>query len=324
MAAAWGDSSSAPPRKRHFLKGWLSMPIPALYLCLLAALALGLAILFYPRIERFMIFYPETEFSALPGDYGLRHDEVTLQTADGVHIHGWFFPGGPADPVILFCHGNAGNISHRLDNIRCLLDRGLQVFIFDYRGYGRSHGTPSEQGLYRDGLAAYGYLTRVKGFAPEQVIVFGRSLGAAVAVEIALRREVGGLILESAFTSLREMARSQWLFYPFSFFLPAHYDNLAKIPGIAAPKLLIHGDRDEIVPFALGRRLFDAAGGPKRFYRIMGAGHNDTYVLGAYFEAFAAFAMAPGADLSAPSPVPRPDPLRPESPSGPFPPTPSR
>lgn len=296
MPPGYGNPSSWLPEKPHNIKQWFSMPISPVYLLLLVVLILGLATLFYPRIESFMIFYPERGFAAAPEDYRLPHEEVAIQTMDGVRIHGWFFPTTPAEPVILFCHGNAGNISHRLENIRDLVDRGLQVFIFDYRGYGMSQGKPTEQGVYRDGLAAYRYLTEEKGFPPRKVIVFGRSLGASVAVEIALRREVGGLILESAFTSVKQMARGIWLFFPFSFFLPAHYDNLAKIQGIVVPKLLIHGDQDEIVPFAMGRRLFEAATPPKRFYRIEGAGHNDTYVVGGppYFETFAAFARDPG------------------------------
>ncbi len=251
--------------------------------------------LFYPRVEDFFVFFPQSVLDSEPGDWRLRHREVYFAAEDGIELHGWFFPLPQDGPVILFCHGNAGNISHRLDNIVRLLEKGLQVFIFDYRGYGRSAGRPSEKGIYLDGLAAYDYLVREERLSPDRIVVFGRSLGAAVAIEVALQKEIRSVILESAFTSTKDMAKAVLLFKPVSPFLPAHYNNLAKITQLRPPKLFVHGDQDEIVPFTMGKRLFEAARSPKDFYPVRGAGHNDTYVVGgkSYFDRLAAFAKNP-------------------------------
>jgi fermentation-respiration switch protein FrsA (DUF1100 family) len=242
-------------------------------------------------VENFFIFYPQAQFDAIPSDWRLNHEDIYFDTEDGKKLHGWFFPTKEEAPVLLFCHGNAGNISHRLDNVRLLLDQKFQVFIFDYRGYGRSAGRPSEIGIYRDGLAAYDVLVNTKEIPPGRIIPFGRSLGASVAIELSLRREVKSLIVESAFTSTKEMARGMFPFGLFSWLLPLHYNNLEKISRVKVAKLIIHGDRDEIVPFSMGKRLVEAAMAPKYFYPIRGAGHNDTYIVGGreYFETLAAF-----------------------------------
>ncbi|MCD6304849.1 MAG: alpha/beta hydrolase [Deltaproteobacteria bacterium] len=235
--------------------------------------------LFYPWIESYFVFFPDRSFEATPADWRLNGEDVYFETADGTRIHGWFFPLPGDPPVILFSHGNAGNISHRLENVKLLVSRGLSVFIYDYRGYGRSHGRPSEKGIYQDGLAAYDWLTVCRKIGPDRIVSFGRSLGAAVAIEIAARRRVRALIVESAFTSTRDMARQMFLFGFLAPLLPAHYNNLAKIQGIHAPKLIVHGKADEIVPFTMGRALYLAAPGPKFHYWIPGAGHNDTYLV---------------------------------------------
>ncbi len=268
------------------------MPISGMYLILLILIIALLAYLFYPRIESFFIFFPETHLDYTPDELHMAYKEVYFPSADGERLHGWFFPLKAECPVILFCHGNAGNISHRLENVRLLLREKLQVFLFDYRGYGRSSGSPSERGIYLDGLAAYDYLAEKERIPQAQIIAFGRSLGAAVAIEISLKRGVRSLITESAFTSTREVARSTALFFPLSYLLPAHYSNLKKIGRVAVPKLVIHGKADEIIPFSMGMRLFEAAKAPKYFLPLEGAGHNDTFLVGgrSYFEAFARFA----------------------------------
>ena len=268
------------------------MLLKVIYLiCLILVLA-GAFYLLYPTIENGFVFFPETRFDGTPDDYHLQYREVFFDTGDGKRLHGWFFPLRQEAPIILFCHGNAGNISHRLENVRLLLDQKLQVFIFDYRGYGRSSGRPSEKGLYVDGLAAYDYLTQREHIAPTHVIIFGRSLGAAVAVEISLARKVRSIIIESAFTSTKEMARTIPVFYLVSFFLPANYNNLEKIGHITVPKLIIHGKQDEIVPFSMGERLFEAAKDRRYLFPINAATHNDTFVVGGekYFETIASFA----------------------------------
>ena len=270
---------------------WMSIKWPYLICFFLCA---GTSFyLFYPRIENFFVFFPEKTLALTPEDLHLDYEEIHLSTEDGMRLHGWLFPLEGESPIILFCHGNAGNISHRLENIRLLLDHGLQVFIFDYRGYGKSTGTPSETGLYVDGLAAYEYLVEERGIPPNQIVLFGRSLGAAVATDIALKKKAGSLIIETAFTSTRDMAKTMGLFALISYFLPPHYNTLEKIPRADIPKLIIHGERDEIVPFSMGQRLFEAAKIPKYFYPLKQAGHNDTYVKGGeeYFRIIAAFAM---------------------------------
>ena len=268
------------------------MPIKGIYLICLIFLMGASFYLFYPKMENFFVFFPETSFDRTPNELNLDYKEVYFHTEDGKRIHGWFFPLKKEFPVILFCHGNAGNISHRLDNIRLLLDQRLQVFIFDYRGYGKSSGRPSEKGLYLDGLAAYDYLIKREHIPSTNIIPFGRSLGAIVAIEISLKRRVKSIIIESAFTSIREMARTIALFYPFSFFLPAHYNNLEKIGHVTIPKLIIHGKDDEIASFSMGEKLFEAAKAPRYFFPVKDAGHNDTFVVGGrkYFECIAAFA----------------------------------
>lgn len=270
----------------------LFMPISWIYLICLVVLIVASFYLFYHKIENFFVFFPETAFDSTPHEVNLHYRDVYFHTEDGKRLHGWFFPLREEFPLILFCHGNAGNISHRLENIRPLLEQRLQVFIFDYRGYGKSSGTPSENGVYLDGLAAYDYLVKRERIPPTNIIVFGRSLGAAVAIEIALKRRVRSIIIENAFTSIKEMARSLALFHLFSFLLPAHYNNLKKIGYVATPKLIIHGKEDEIVTFSMGRKLFDAAKDPKYFFPVEGAGHNDTFIVGGrrYFETVSAFA----------------------------------
>jgi hypothetical protein len=256
----------------------------------------ALAVAFYPRIENFFVFFPQKELELQPEDLGLRAEEVLVEVEAGVRVHGWYFPPPDAGaPVLLFCHGNAGNISHRLDNVRHLVGRGLGVMLFDYRGYGRSTGSPSEAGIYRDGLAVYEHLVKEKQVPPERIVPFGRSLGAAVAVETALHHPVRCVILESAFTSTKGMAREMGPFALFSFLAPANYNNLAKVERLKAPLLIIHGREDEIVPFRMGEALYRAATGPAFFLPLDRAGHNDTYVVGGepYFRALAGFAETP-------------------------------
>ncbi len=262
-----------------------------LVLALLAVLtAITLLMLTF---ERRLIYFPTRVLDLAPGDLGLRHEELFLEAEDGVRIHAWLLPLAGARRVVLVCHGNAGNISHRLDRARELQRRvGTSVLLFDYRGYGRSAGSPDEEGTYRDARAAHRFLTEVKGVAPGEIVVLGESLGAAVAAQLALDRPAGALILESAFTSIPDMAREAYPFLPpIGPLIRTRYETVDKVRRLALPLLVLHGDRDEIVPAAQGRRVFEAAAGPKRFVAIPGAGHNDTYVTGGegYWRAVASF-----------------------------------
>ena len=250
------------------------------YVILFALLPVTLFFLFYKKIEAHFVFAPQKVLDYSPADYRLEWRDVILNTTDGQSLHGWFFSAEPEKPVILFCHGNAGNISHRLDYIQRLVRMGFNVFIFDYRGYGNSSGNPSEKGLYTDALCSYDYLVNNEKKKPEDIILLGRSLGAAAAIETATKRNARSLIVESGFLSIRHMAGHMGFFALISPFIPANYNNLEKIKNISIPKLIIHGERDEVVPFSMGKGLFDAACEPKYYYPIKGAGHNDTYLVG--------------------------------------------
>jgi fermentation-respiration switch protein FrsA (DUF1100 family) len=243
-------------------------------------------------LENSLIFQPSSELIATPNDVGLAYEDVTLATDDGVRINGWFVASAGADSTILWLHGNAGNISHRVDNIRKFHDRvPAHILIIDYRGYGRSEGTVSERGTYEDAHAAMAYLRARNDVDGDRIVLFGRSLGAAVALELALSTGPRALILESPFTSISAMARTVLPFLPIGPFLRTRYDNLKKIRALRVPLLVLHGDRDGIIPYRQGRELFDAAPEPKSFYTIAGAGHNDTYLVGGepYFETIANF-----------------------------------
>ena len=242
-------------------------------------------------IERYFIYFPEKDLVADPAQVGLSFEEVYFVTSDGVRLHGWFVPGR-RDVTWLWFHGNAGNISHRLENLKLLHEElGVNLFIFDYRGYGASEGRPSEEGTYLDAEAALAYLQSRSDISPEHIVYFGRSLGAAVAVELALRSPPGGLILESPVPSIRYMARRTYGFLPVWLLVRTRYDTLGKMPEVDVPTIVLHGDRDDIVPIDAGRKVFAAAREPQEFYVIRGAGHNDTYVVGgeAYFDALRRF-----------------------------------
>jgi hypothetical protein len=210
----------------------------------------------------------------------------------GVQLHAWFFRLPKPLATLLFCHGNAGNISHRLENVYHLLRTGFQVLLFDYRGFGHSSGEPSEEGLYADATAAWAHLVQREDAAGMPQIIFGRSLGGAVAVELATQVGADGLIIESTFTSIRTLARLVFS-VPLPE-LPMKYDSLSKIGRISMPLLAIHGERDDLIPFADGKLLFEAAQEPKAWYPIHGAGHNNTYQIGgeAYFRRLAEFATS--------------------------------
>ncbi len=252
-------------------------------------LAWALVVALLVVMESHLIYFPARELAARPADLGLEADELRVAAADGVRLHGWWIKGRGRTALVWY-HGNAGNVSHRLDNARELVERfGLDIFLVDYRGYGLSEGAPSEAGLYADGLAVYDE-ARARGFAPRDIVLFGRSLGAAVAIEVALEREARALVIETPFLSIRAMARVHYPIVP-GFLIRSRYDNEAKMARLALPVFVLHGDRDEIVPLAHAERLFELAPGPKRFFLIRGAGHNDTYVAGgeAYFDAWRAF-----------------------------------
>jgi uncharacterized protein len=235
--------------------------------------------------EKGIVFFPDPHLVGTPQDVGLAYEDVWFDTGDGVQLHGWWVPASGA-PVLVWFHGNAGNISHRLENIKLLHDLvGVQVFIFDYREYGRSQGRVSREGTFMDAAAAYRYVTATRRAPPADIVLFGRSLGTALATDLAVKHPCRALILESAFTNSSDMAK---MLAPFLFdWRPkVPYDNLGKIDKVKVPVLIIHGSDDEIIPMDMGRRVFVSANSPKDLYIIPGAHHNDTYAVGGrdYFE----------------------------------------
>ncbi len=243
-------------------------------------------------MEKSFIYYPEKKMIATPEQAGLPFEDLYLLTEDGIKINAWFVPYKGSDRGLLWFHGNAGNISHRVDLIQRLHhELKVNIFIIDYRGYGKSEGEQSEEGITKDARAAYDTLLSRKEINPRQIFIFGRSLGSAVAVQLATESQAAGLILEAPFTSIREMVQVTAPWFPFKERLKTQYNSLNKIKQVHMPLLIMHGDQDKIIPFEQGQRLFEAANSPKTFHMISGADHNNSYIVGghAYFEAIAQF-----------------------------------
>jgi fermentation-respiration switch protein FrsA (DUF1100 family) len=225
-----------------------------------------------------MLYYPQKEIEGTPKDIGLDFEEVLLKTRDGVTIHAWYIPAKNERGFLLFCHGNAGNISHRLDSIQIFNRLGLSVLILDYRGYGRSEGKPSEEGTYLDAEAAWDYLVNERKNPANMIVIFGRSLGGAVAAEMARRHACGALIIESGFTSVPDFGQRLFPYLPVRLLAKYKYATIDKIVNIATPKLFIHSPDDEIIPFYYGKALYDKAAKPKEFLQIRG-GHNEGFLI---------------------------------------------
>ena len=225
-----------------------------------------------------MLFFPMASLEQTPRDWGLEYEDVAFDTEDGLTLHGWYLPRKGATRVLLFFHGNAGNISHRGESIAIFHRLGLDVLIVDYRGFGHSQGSTSEKGLYRDAIASWRWLTEQRGYSAGAVILFGRSLGGVVAAQLASQVQPLGLILESSFSSARDTARA--LFPLLSRLVPLRYelDAAQYVKRATCPILVLHSPEDDVIPYRLGRKLFDAAPNPKRFVDLRG-GHNDGFLL---------------------------------------------
>ncbi len=227
-------------------------------------------------LETRLIYFPDRTLRATPSDAGLPYEDLSLETRDGVSINGWFVPKPGARATMLWFHGNAGNMGDRVAQIKTYHDRwSVSQMLIDYRGYGKSGGQVSEEGTYEDGRAAIAYLLKDKGIPPGALILFGRSLGAAIAVQMATEFKAAGLILETPFTSIRDLARHHYPLIGRVYPLAIRYASIDKIGRVTMPLLILHGDRDSIVPFEQGERLFQSANEPKCFFAIPGAGHND-------------------------------------------------
>lgn len=233
--------------------------------------------------EEKLIYFPSNDFEGSPETSGIPFEQCDLVCSDGVSLDAWFLPAPERrarTDTVLMCHGNAGNISHRLDRAVVMQKRlGVDLLLFDYRGFGRSRGMPSEGGTYLDALAAYRYLAEERAVDPTRLFLLGESLGAAVAIELALRRPAAALVLEAPFTSIAAMAGVVAPFLP-ARWLRTRYDNLSKISRLRLPLLIVHGTSDETVPFAQGRALYEAAREPKSFLALKEGGHSDSYLVG--------------------------------------------
>jgi fermentation-respiration switch protein FrsA (DUF1100 family) len=236
---------------------------------------LGLALFF---LQSKFLYYPVREVTCSPAGIGLAYEKIDLQTEDNLKITAWFVPAENAEYTILFCHGNAGNLSHRLDSINIFNELGLNCLIFDYRGYGGSQGRPSEKGTYLDVEAAWRWLTDKKNIPPGQIIIFGRSLGGSVAAYLAQGVQAKGLVLESCFTSFVDMGKKFYPYMPVRLFARFRYSTIDYIRRVRCPVMLIHSRDDEIIPFEFGQKLYDAANEPKEFVEIFGT-HNEGFLL---------------------------------------------
>ncbi len=254
---------------------------------------LALAAVLIRLLENRFIFFPPRypEGFSPPGQYGLRLDEVWMMTADHVKLNAWFLPDPSTQKALIWFHGNAENIGHGLEQMKTFTRLNVSVLALDYRGYGKSEGSPDEAGLYRDADAAYLYLVRERRFQPTGIFIYGHSLGGAIATDLAARRQCGGLIVESSFSSGRDMARRMFRLPFFEYVPRSQFDSHTKIRRVRAPVLIVHGTKDEVIPFAMGEELYRAASEPKSFFPVEGAGHDTVFTTGGerYQEALRSF-----------------------------------
>jgi hypothetical protein len=235
---------------------------------LFAALILGALYVFQGKL----VYFPVRSMAGDPSDIGLEYEDVRIDSGDA-KLHGWFVPAGGSRACVLFFHGNAGNVSHRLDTVELIHGLGLSLMIFDYRGYGKSTGSPGEEGTYRDAEAAWRRLTGESGFEPSEIVLWGRSLGGAIAVKLASEVRPAALILESTFTSVPDMGRRLYPFLPVGLLARIRYPAKEYVRRVECPVLVIHSPEDEIVPFSMGRELYESAPESGEFLEIRGS-HN--------------------------------------------------
>lgn len=240
------------------------------------------------ELEKSFIFHPDQELSLVPENIGLKAEELLLRTKDNVRLHGWWLRGKGEKALILY-HGNAGNISYCLDHAKSIIETlGVDILLVDYRGYGLSEGSPSEEGFYLDGLAIYDEVVK-SGYKPEEVIFYGHSIGTGVAIEVAQNVECGALILESPLLSIPAIAEDVFGF-PREM-IQTKFDNESKVAKVFAPKLFIYGEYDDMIPLHHRDKLFNAAAQPKEVILVKGASHNDIPTIGGkeYLEGLKAF-----------------------------------
>jgi len=243
---------------------WLIAVAAGLYVAYAALLYFG---------QRKLVFYPIADWVGTPDEWGLEFEDLRLSVDSDEEISAWYLPapaGADRKQVVLFCHGNAGNISHRAETALFLHHLGVACLMFDYRGFGRSDGAPGEEACYADARAAYDWLRSERGAAPADIVVLGRSLGGAVAIDLATIREVGGLVVESSFTSAHEIGRRMFRLLPIRWLLRYEFNSLSKMAAVRCPVLVTHSREDELIPVEMGRRLYKAARGHRAFFEFEG------------------------------------------------------
>jgi len=220
--------------------------------------------------QRKMVYHPEKELLNTPEDVGLEYENIVIETSDAEHLSGWFVPHASPRALLLYLHGNAGNIGDRIESLRMFADLGFSVLIFDYRGYGASTGKPGEKGTYRDAEAAWRYVIENLNIPPQEVVILGRSLGGAIAIELATRVTPKNLILDSTFLSIRQMGRDLLPGLPIGLLSRIRYNSQRRIGQIHHPVIIMHSREDELIPFEHGRQLFELANEPKEFLELHG------------------------------------------------------
>lgn len=243
------------------------------------AIAYGAVLVLVYAFQSHLVFYPGTgrEVTLSPQSYGLRYEAVEIRTADGETLQAWWVPADGARGVVLFFHGNAGNISHRLDYLQMFNRLGYTTLIVDYRGYGKSTGTPSEEGTYRDAEAAWEYVRHARLAQPQDVVIAGESLGGAVGTWLAAKVGPRAVLLFSTFTSVNDLGAQVYWFLPVRLLSRIGYNNLESLKHIRAPVFIAHSRDDDVIPYSHGKKLFEAANEPKAFLEMRG-GHNDGFV----------------------------------------------
>jgi len=226
-----------------------------------------------------MVFFPSKDLILTPDQIGLEYEDLYFESGDKEKINAWFLPASDTtenNKVVLFCHGNAGNISHRMETVEYILGLSASIMLFDYRGFGKSVGAPGEEEVYQDALVCYNWLIDKKNFSPDQIIIFGRSLGGAVAVDLASKVPCGGVIVESSFTSAKDMAKVMIPMFPINLILKYKLNSIDKISNVKCPVLVTHSTEDDMIPYKMGEELFNAAGKPRKFI-ILSGNHNERY-----------------------------------------------
>jgi len=248
--------------------------------------------IYFIFLEQKSLYHPYKEIPQTPANLGIAYEEINFKTADGKLLNGWFVPAKDAKATVLYCHGNAGNIYHRLHKVKFFHEMGVNFFIFDYRGYGKSTGKPSEKGLYKDAQAAYDYIISRSDVDRNKIVVYGKSLGGPVAADLCLHRKASALILEGSFASVALRAQQLYPFLPMKLLITQKYDAMAKVKDMHIPKLIAHARQDEVISFRHGEILFKSVAEPKQFLPFDGGHNDDVYVTSsAYREELLKFLM---------------------------------